>query len=93
MSSLSRELVFLILQFLDEEKFKDTVHRYAVFVLVFVFVFRFRIYRLAFYGEQFFVCQHVTTIVLHFSSFCVHCSEFFLKWRLFINCSQLSSSL
>ncbi|KAK9666379.1 hypothetical protein RND81_14G181000 [Saponaria officinalis] len=26
MSSLSRELVFLILQFLDEEKFKDTVH-------------------------------------------------------------------
>ncbi|XP_058226713.1 topless-related protein 4-like [Rhododendron vialii] len=25
-SSLSRELVFLILQFLDEEKFKDTVH-------------------------------------------------------------------
>ncbi|CAN8269267.1 unnamed protein product [Cochlearia groenlandica] len=27
MTSLSRELVFLILQFLDEEKFKDTVHR------------------------------------------------------------------
>ncbi|KAK2974417.1 hypothetical protein RJ640_021273 [Escallonia rubra] len=27
MSSLSRELVFLILQFLDEEKFRDTVHR------------------------------------------------------------------
>ncbi|XP_047329931.1 topless-related protein 4-like [Impatiens glandulifera] len=27
MSSLSRELVFLILQFLEEEKFKDTVHR------------------------------------------------------------------
>ncbi|KAG8649977.1 protein TOPLESS-RELATED PROTEIN 2 isoform X2 [Manihot esculenta] len=27
MSSLSRELVFLILQFLDEEKFKDTVHK------------------------------------------------------------------
>ncbi|KAI3495960.1 hypothetical protein L1887_38308 [Cichorium endivia] len=27
MSSLSRELVFLILQFLDEEKFKDSVHR------------------------------------------------------------------
>ncbi|XP_077237998.1 protein TPR3-like isoform X2 [Tasmannia lanceolata] len=27
MSSLSRELVFLILQFLDDEKFKDTVHR------------------------------------------------------------------
>ncbi|GER48441.1 transducin family protein / WD-40 repeat family protein [Striga asiatica] len=26
MTSLSRELVFLILQFLDEEKFKDTVH-------------------------------------------------------------------
>ncbi|XP_059644986.1 topless-related protein 4-like isoform X2 [Cornus florida] len=26
MSSLSRELVFLILQFLDEEKFKETVH-------------------------------------------------------------------
>ena len=29
MSSLSRELVFLILQFLDEEKFKETVHKYA----------------------------------------------------------------
>ncbi|KMZ75796.1 WD-40 repeat protein-like [Zostera marina] len=27
MSSLSRELVFLILQFLDEEKFKDSVHK------------------------------------------------------------------
>ncbi|XP_047250967.1 protein TOPLESS-RELATED PROTEIN 2 isoform X3 [Capsicum annuum] len=27
MSSLSRELVFLILQFLDEEKFKETVHK------------------------------------------------------------------
>ncbi|XVF48064.1 hypothetical protein PTKIN_Ptkin03bG0160700 [Pterospermum kingtungense] len=27
MSSLSRELVFLILQFLDEEKYKDTVHK------------------------------------------------------------------
>lgn len=27
MSSLSRELVFLILQFLDEEKFKDTVNK------------------------------------------------------------------
>lgn len=30
MSSLSRELVFLILQFLDEEKFKETVHRYGI---------------------------------------------------------------
>lgn len=27
MSSLNREAVFLILQFLDEEKFKDTVHK------------------------------------------------------------------
>lgn len=27
MSSLSRELVFLILQFLDEEKFKEAVHK------------------------------------------------------------------
>ncbi|RWV96822.1 hypothetical protein GW17_00040441 [Ensete ventricosum] len=27
MSSLSRELVFLILQFLDEEKFKESVHK------------------------------------------------------------------
>ncbi|RDX60457.1 Topless-related protein 2, partial [Mucuna pruriens] len=27
MSSLSRELVFLILQFLDDEKFRDTVHK------------------------------------------------------------------
>lgn len=29
MSNLSRELVFLILQFLDEEKFKESVHRLA----------------------------------------------------------------
>lgn len=28
MSSLSRELVFLILQFLEEEKFKESVHRF-----------------------------------------------------------------
>lgn len=28
MSSLSRELVFLILQFLEEEKFKESVHKY-----------------------------------------------------------------
>ena len=32
MSSLSRELVFLILQFLDEEKFKETVHKYDSFI-------------------------------------------------------------
>ncbi|KAK6232510.1 hypothetical protein SCA6_002583 [Theobroma cacao] len=31
MSSLSRELVFLILQFLDEEKFKETVHNFLTF--------------------------------------------------------------
>lgn len=31
MTSLSRELVFLILQFLDEEKFKETVHKYVPF--------------------------------------------------------------
>lgn len=31
MSSLSRELVFLILQFLDEEKFKESVHKYVPF--------------------------------------------------------------
>lgn len=37
MSSLSRELVFLILQFLDEEKFKETVHKwgFSPFYLVF----------------------------------------------------------
>lgn len=35
MSSLSRELVFLILQFLDEEKFKETVHKYAKISLFF----------------------------------------------------------
>jgi len=33
MSSLSRELVFLILQFLDEEKFKETVHKCVVALL------------------------------------------------------------
>lgn len=36
MSSLSRELVFLILQFLDEEKFKDSVHKYAQLCFNFV---------------------------------------------------------
>lgn len=35
MSSLSRELVFLILQFLDEEKFKETVHKWATFYIYF----------------------------------------------------------
>jgi hypothetical protein len=49
MSSLSRELVFLILQFLDEEKFKDSVHRYVPYVrsfinFYFIFVFNFLIY-------------------------------------------------
>lgn len=39
MSSLSRELVFLILQFLDEEKFKETVHKYARFILAFFLFF------------------------------------------------------
>lgn len=34
MSSLSRELVFLILQFLDEEKFKETVHKWGYFVVI-----------------------------------------------------------
>jgi len=38
MSSLSRELVFLILQFLEEEKFKESVHRlvylYGLFCVV-----------------------------------------------------------
>lgn len=31
MTSLSRELVFLILQFLDEEKYKDAAHRSGFF--------------------------------------------------------------
>lgn len=35
MSSLSRELVFLILQFLDEEKFKETVHKFVPFYVLF----------------------------------------------------------
>ena len=38
MSSLSRELVFLILQFLDEEKFKETVHKWGLFHFTFVVV-------------------------------------------------------
>lgn len=32
MSSLSRELVFLILQFLEEEKFKESLHRLVYFL-------------------------------------------------------------
>lgn len=39
MSSLSRELVFLILQFLDEEKFKETVHKWVILVFIFIFIF------------------------------------------------------
>lgn len=38
MSSLSRELVFLILQFLDEEKFKETVHKW-VFYFYFLYLY------------------------------------------------------
>ncbi|KAB5552645.1 hypothetical protein DKX38_009956 [Salix brachista] len=34
MSSLSRELVFLILQFLDEEKFKETVHNESIIIII-----------------------------------------------------------
>ena len=34
MSSLSRELVFLILQFLDEEKFKETVHKWVLAMIM-----------------------------------------------------------
>lgn len=41
MSSLSRELVFLILQFLDEEKFKETVHKYAYSSLILLKIFIF----------------------------------------------------
>lgn len=37
MSSLSRELVFLILQFLDEEKFKETVHKQVILISVYGF--------------------------------------------------------
>lgn len=41
MSSLSRELVFLILQFLEEEKFKESVHRYNLFLPPFIFFIHF----------------------------------------------------
>ena len=44
MSSLSRELVFLILQFLDEEKFKETVHKYAYFSLILLTIFFYKIF-------------------------------------------------
>lgn len=39
MSSLSRELVFLILQFLEEEKFKETVHRYVILHFIYFSIF------------------------------------------------------
>ena len=39
MSSLSRELVFLILQFLEEEKFKETVHRYVILYFIYLLIF------------------------------------------------------
>jgi hypothetical protein len=38
MSSLSRELVFLILQFLEEEKFKETVHRYVILHFIYFLI-------------------------------------------------------
>lgn len=44
MSSLSRELVFLILQFLDEEKFKESVHKW---------VWNFFVSFMVFFGECF----------------------------------------
>lgn len=39
MSSLSRELVFLILQFLDEEKFKETVHKWGLLLLIIIYYY------------------------------------------------------
>lgn len=45
MSSLSRELVFLILQFLEEEKFKEAVHRSVT-----AFFFNFSFYLFNFLG-------------------------------------------
>lgn len=51
MSSLSRELVFLILQFLDEEKFKDTVHRWATSIFFSFFHSCFCIYHLLGFKE------------------------------------------
>ena len=52
MSSLNREAVFLILQFLDEEKFKDTVHKYGFFFLSTLCCFLFYA-SLCFLGFQF----------------------------------------
>ena len=50
MSSLSRELVFLILQFLDEEKFKESVHRFVYYIVMrdccFDFIFNYSVKRL-----------------------------------------------
>lgn len=43
MTSLSRELVFLILQFLDEEKFKESVHKWDFLFNFFFFVHVFTI--------------------------------------------------
>lgn len=58
MTSLSRELVFLILQFLDEEKFKDSVHRLCFFpsasLYMYAFMF-FLMFYFLFYGTSFVV--------------------------------------
>lgn len=48
MSSLSRELVFLILQFLEEEKFKESVHKYDFFTPLCFYGFFLRFFNLVF---------------------------------------------
>lgn len=68
MSSLSRELVFLILQFLDEEKFKETVHRYVkifflyfpLFIIIATLTRYFQIWR----GAVEFICLLITIFFL-----------------------------
>ena len=70
MSSLSRELVFLILQFLDEEKFKDTVHRFG-----------FLCYRFRLFIENCFSGR--TRDLLLFCTFLYIVRKFLSKWLEF----------
>ena len=62
MSSLSRELVFLILQFLEEEKFKETVHRYVILHFIYFLWFiscycDLDLVRICFVNVFLFLCQ------------------------------------
>ena len=72
MSSLSRELVFLILQFLDEEKFKETVHKW-VFYFYFLYLY------------IYFIFVTCDIIFIFWGFMVILCWFGFIIWVIFLN--------